>query len=269
MRRHVAVAAFAAALSASGAAHAHQAFFARGTEDSAASAFVLDGASISRVVYVDAPCPAGPFWARIDAAPGEVVYIRLGVPLLEELRDYRPTVYLVGPDLPESGVRVPWPLPPGDSAIALPTEGAPEPRVFHEPFTGTDSWVLLEHRHVVVRNASYHVVVDPPAVEGRFWIASGTEEVGGVGEPTALLKIRPFFAAHDAPDLGQSCEEGPVPMGNGWLCATDLAAPSWPAPLAALGIALALAARRRPRYRTIFRFASAIPPSRAPGSRSS
>lgn len=271
MRRHVAVAAFAAALSASGAAHAHPSFFARGTEDSAASAFVLDGAAISRVVYVDAPCPAGPFWARIDAAPGEVVYLRLGVPVLEELRDYRPTVYLVGPDLTEPAVSVPWPLPQGDRAIELPTDGAPEPRVFHDPFTGTDSWLLVERRHVVVRRASYYFVVDPPAVEGRFWIASGTEETRGVGEPGALLKIRPFFAAHDAPDLGQPCEEGPAPMGNGCLCAIDRAAPSWPAPLAALLIALALAARRltERRYRTSLRFASAMPPSRAPGSRSS
>jgi hypothetical protein len=259
MKLHVAAAAFAAVLAVPTQAHAHQPFFARGTEGSSESAFVLPDADVSRVVYVDAPCPAEPFWARIDATSGDVVSISLGVPVLDELRDYRPTVYLVGPDVEGPLVRVPWSLPEAYRAIELRTDQVADPRVFHEPFTGTDSWILLERRHVVERQgASYYVVVDPPAAAGRYWLSSGTEEVPG-GDPTALARIGPFFDAKAAAGLGRACERGPItPAGSGFTCAIDPTATPRSAPLAALGLLLAI--RRRSRIRARAARRSSPPP---------
>lgn len=243
MRLHLAAAALAAALAAPGAALAHQPFFAEGTETGAESAFVFEDARVSRVVHVDARCPAEPFWGRISAERGDVLYVALGVPQMEELRDYRPTLYLVGPDLPAPESRPPFQIPLGYGALALPTDDVAAPRAFHEPFTRTDSWILVEQRHVVVRNASYYVVVDAPPVRGRFWVASGNEEEPGA-EPGALARMRLFYSAASDPDLGSSCAEPAVELTGGG-CAIAPASPPGAAPGAVLGLALAFALRRR------------------------
>lgn len=239
-------AAIAAALLVPSAALAHQAFFAQGIEDGPESAFVMEDADVSRVVYVDMPCPNEPFWTRIDAEPGDVVYISLGVPVLDELRAYRPTLHFLAPDLPAPRERIPLQIPQGFGAITIPTDTVTAPRVFHEPHTGTDSWVLLEHRHVVVRRGSYYVVVEPPPASGRFWLTSGTaEEAGDLG---ALLGIPAFFDASGAQGLGLSCEENEVAIeGGGAACSIDRAAParSGPGVALALTVALGLAIRRR------------------------
>lgn len=245
MKSHIAAAALAAALAASCAAQAHEAFFARTGEGTSDRTFVLGDAGPARVVYVHAGCPAGLFRARIDAAPRDTVYIALGVPALPELRRFRPTVHLVGPDLPVPEVRPPFEIPRGAGMITLVAE--PEPPVVPDPVTGASSWRLFEHRLPVSRRAAYEVVVDLPDQTGRFWLESGRGD--GPDNRAAIPAIRRFFDPQSASGLGRSCseEERISAEGSGFVCGVERAGHPRGAVAGALllGFAAVFGARRR------------------------
>jgi uncharacterized membrane protein YgcG len=200
-----------------GAAFAHQPFFAKGTETGPDTAFVLPDAQISRVVYVEMGCTGAAFWMRLDAAAGTSLFLQLGTPVIPALSDYRPTLYLIGPGLPAASDTPPG-TPDGLGALVFPATAEADPPVFHEPFTDTDSWILAASTETLPASGAYYLVAVPKKeVRGRLWIATGTQEVPG-GEPGALAKVKAFHDGATAANLGQACGlggTGGAPGGGG------------------------------------------------------
>jgi uncharacterized surface protein with fasciclin (FAS1) repeats len=82
---------------------------------------------------------------------------------------------------------LPFALPEGTGGILLKTDDVVEPQVFHEPFTGTDSWILRSKTLPLTEAGKYYIVAFAPQKEyGKLWLAVGRRESFGVGD---LLKF--------------------------------------------------------------------------------
>jgi hypothetical protein len=74
-------------------------------------------------------------------------------------------------------VQLPFEIPAGLGGQIFDTETVKEPRVYHEPFTGTDSWVWREIRFKAPATGKYFVVAYVPSGETeKVWVALGEQE---------------------------------------------------------------------------------------------
>jgi MYXO-CTERM domain-containing protein len=260
MKQLFSTAIFAAVFAAAAVASAHQPFFAKGTEISADTAFVIPDAEIARVVYKEVECPNTPLWLRLDAAAGTPLHLALGVPAIAALADFRPRLYLLGPGLSPPEPALPFELPAGLGALEIATAGAMAPPVYHDDFTDTDSWILAGRTEVLPADGTYYIVADSSLdVRGRLSVSIGTEELPG-SEPNARVRLKLFFDGTTEPSLGQRCddsrastgagdgvfdEDGVVPAGSGCACSFESPGRSHARAWLALGLVGLLAARRR------------------------
>ncbi len=149
------------------------------------TALQLPDDDVSRAIYRRAP-DAGPFWVQFSGEGGAPLKIQLGVPRIERLATFRPTVVLIGPGLPQPDALPPSiDLPAGDGARVFATEGVDDPRVFHEDITGTASWVLLERTVALPQAGTFNLAVHAPA-PGRYWISTGSREAFGLADVAKL-----------------------------------------------------------------------------------
>ncbi|HOQ88654.1 MAG TPA: hypothetical protein PLO53_01640 [Candidatus Hydrogenedentes bacterium] len=141
---------------------------------SAESALQITDLSLSQVVYDPLP-NGGQLWLKFEAKAGDPIYLQLGMPYLEHLSDYRPSLALVGP----AGTgedRVPFELPEGLTARRFDSAGK-DPKFFDEPFTGTQSWILVEEEFNLAADGTYYIVAfDPEEQGGKLWTAWGKRE---------------------------------------------------------------------------------------------
>lgn len=149
------------------------------------TALQLPDIDVSRAIYRRAP-HADPFWVRLSGKAGETLKIQLGVPRIERLAAFRPTVVLAGPDLPQPESLPPSiDLPDDDGAHVFATDRVDDPRVFHEEITGTASWVIMERSVRLPETGSYYIAVHS-AESGRYWISTGSREAFGVADVAKL-----------------------------------------------------------------------------------
>ena len=179
------------ALLAAACGWAHRPLFAAARPSGPAQALRIEDPEVSQVYYSRLE-PAAPLtWFVFTGRPGQEVYLSLGVPVLERLRLFRPQLALLGPGLPN--IELPFRPPPGaGGTVFTPTA---EPRFFHEPVTGTDSWILLETTVRLPAAGTYYVVAfpaDSPPAGDKLWVAIGTLERFGARELFRLGKIRRF-----------------------------------------------------------------------------
>ncbi|MCC6557799.1 MAG: hypothetical protein IT372_33035 [Polyangiaceae bacterium] len=231
-----------------GEAWAHQPFFDDGTHTDAAHAFPLPDIEVSRVLYVDVPCPDRPVWLTFEAAAGASLYVQLGTPVMEEIAEYRPSLALVGPGLP-AAPPVPWAVPEGLGAVVFSTKENRDPPVFHEPFTQTDSWILLEKTISLEKAGTYYIVAwSDQHTRARLWVATGTrEELGPSNVADPLGRVKAFHDPETAPDIGEPCDgAGAVVAGGGCAMGAPRAVAGGAAgALALLAAAAAIAAAGR------------------------
>jgi len=157
-----------------GGAYAHNYVANDLSHRSADAALRITDLTLSQVVYD--PLPAdGQLWLTFEAKAGDPIYMQLGVPYLERLADYRPSLALVGP--PGTGNdTVPFALPAGTSARRFDTLER-DPVFFDEPFTGTQSWILVEEEFNLPADGTYYIVAfDPAGNGGKLWTAWGKRE---------------------------------------------------------------------------------------------
>jgi hypothetical protein len=174
-----------ALMSATAAAWAHKPFFSNGTAAVPQRALVVRDPGVSQVYYHEIARAAPRLWLTFDLKEGQEVYLQVGVPVLDRLGDYRPSFALVGPGLPRS--YLPFSVPTGMGARVWGTGCVKRPRVFHEPFTGTDSWILREARLKVAQAGRYYAVAFAPSDKpGKLWLAVGTQEKW---EPAEFAKL--------------------------------------------------------------------------------
>lgn len=176
-------------------ASAHLPIFDDGTAVDAEHALIISDIGLSQVVYHEVVDPAQPLWIGFDAVAGQELYFNPGVPAIDSLRDYRPAFALVGPGL--AAATLPFAIPDGDGAALYPTSDIADPEFFHEPFSGTDSWILFKKTVTLPQSGRYYLVgYAPTGQAGKFWIAVGKREEFGPDAistlPQDIARVRAF-----------------------------------------------------------------------------
>ena len=142
-------------------AQAHRPIFSQKSATDPNTAVLITQPHISQVIYREITEQAKQVWLAFDAKAGFELFIQIGVPVLERLKDFRPAMLVVGPGLLEGDF--PIELPKSAGAVAFPTDGVEEPRFFHEHFTGTDSWILGTETAVLPKSGRYYLVAYVPS----------------------------------------------------------------------------------------------------------
>lgn len=157
-------------------AQAHKPTFS-GDFDGPDTAFAVEDPEISIVVYQEITCDTDQLWFAFDGTAGFPLYIQLGVPVVDRLADYRPSVALLAPGLDAPSEPLPFAVPDGLGAVVFHSDTVDVPDDFHEPFTNTWSWVVVEETVVLPEDGTgYLVAWDPEGWTGKLWLATGTIE---------------------------------------------------------------------------------------------
>ena len=142
---------------------------------SSEAAFEIDDPDISIVLYSEMTCESDQLWMHLETGDREQIWVELGIPQLDRLEDWRPSLAIIGPGLPEA--ELPFPIPEGMGATVLHTDEVSEPTFFFEEFTSTASWILTGGWiEVQPQSDVYLVAWDPEQWTGKLWIAVGTVE---------------------------------------------------------------------------------------------
>ena len=154
----------------------------------------VEDIDVSQVAYSELTETDRALWLAFDADAGTRLDLSLGVPVSDRLAGYRPSLAVLGPGLPP--IELPLEAPPDVGGVAFDTAGI-EPRFFHEPFTGTDSWILLEEAVDLPETGTYYVVAWPPGeTVDKLWVAIGLRERFGLRDvlslPAVVRDVRAF-----------------------------------------------------------------------------
>lgn len=217
LQAHSLVFALAGMLLYGGVAWAHKPIFADGAAADAAHAVPVKDVDVSMVAYHAATRQSPRVWVVFEGRKGKEIELQLGVPRLERLRDVRPAAAVIGPGLP--AWKGDFEAPPGLGGVVFRTAEGPEPKTFHEPFTGTDSWLFEKRKLVLPETGRYYLVgYLPGGAEGKFWLAFGFKEAYGLRDwlrlPAWIVKVRRFH------------EVGGMPRWA-WIVAAIGAAAAW------------------------------------------
>ncbi|HUW60292.1 MAG TPA: hypothetical protein VMZ06_04725 [Candidatus Bathyarchaeia archaeon] len=170
-----------------------------GTHTTAQTAIFLDDPGLSQVVYHTVTPQSNHLWIAFDAASGQNLYWQLGLPAIRGLENYRPTVVVLGPGLPD--VELPFPIPEGLGGIILDSTGLPA-ESFNEHFTGTRDWILHEEDRALTQPGRYYIVAyHPDGTPGKFWLAVGRREAFGLRDildyADVLAFVRQYHEVQD------------------------------------------------------------------------
>ena len=154
----------------------------------------MEDIDVSQVAYAELTETDRALWLAFDADAGTRLDLSLGLPVIDRLVGYRPSLAILGPGLPP--IDPPLEAPSNVGGVAFDTANA-EPRFFREPFTGTDSWILLEEAVDLPESGTYYVVAWPPGeTVGKLWVAIGLREQFGLRDvlslPTVVRDVRAF-----------------------------------------------------------------------------
>lgn len=147
-------------------------------------ALVIEDESVSQVAYVPLSEERNEAWLRLDVESPSEVFVSLGVPVIERLVDYRPTLRVIGPE--------------GEGERILIEEREREtPRRFHEPITNTESWIHIERWVEWPEAGTYYIVASASSGEAdKLWVSVGQREVFGVSDvlslPQTIREVRAF-----------------------------------------------------------------------------
>ncbi|MBN1341494.1 MAG: hypothetical protein JXQ73_02380 [Phycisphaerae bacterium] len=173
-------------LSLTDRAWAHRPTFSDGSANEPNKALVIDDVTVSQVVYHQATAESPRLWQKFDGKKDQPLWVQIGVPVIDRLKDYRPAVALLGPGL--APVELPFSIPDNLGGVIITTDDVTDPRVFHEHFTDTKSWIIKEQEIPLPADGTYYLVGYLPSDElGKFWVAVGKREVFGLAD---LFKFR-------------------------------------------------------------------------------
>lgn len=179
------------------AADAHMPYLSEGQYGSRESAFEVEDPDVSSVLYHPVNCDSLQLWMTFQAEAGYPLVAQLGVPELERLESYRPSLALVGPGLPVQDEELPFEVPEGLGVEVWHSEGS-EPKYFFEEFTDTESWIVLDIQAYALPAAGrYDLVAFVPSRQtGKLWLTIGTlEDFTSITEPQEFFDL---LAAVDA-----------------------------------------------------------------------
>jgi hypothetical protein len=156
-------------------ARAHRPIFTDDKATDSDSAIQIKDPQISQVVYRELTGESPQIWLSFETPKDFSLFVQIGVPAIDRLKDFRPAMVIVGPGLPEK--EPPFKLPKGAGAKVLATKEVAKPRFFHEPFTNTDSWILRSETVVLPQAGRYYLVAySPDKQTGKLWLSVGKRE---------------------------------------------------------------------------------------------
>ena len=164
-------------------------------------AFEVTDPEISIALYAEMTCTADTLWMHMDTEGLDEVWLELGVPKLDRLEDYRPSLAIVAEGMGDSDV--PFDVPAGMGARVIDTDHVETPIDFFEPFTQTESWILFRDWFDVPTNSDvYLVAYNPEEITGKLWVAVGlTEDFSGVDVSQFSEWVEKTQAFHEVGDL--------------------------------------------------------------------
>jgi len=185
------------------AAQAHRPIFSENAATDPNSAVLIDQPDISQVIYREITEEASQVWLAFDVNERFELFIQIGVPAIDRLKEFNPAVLVAGPGL-ASEAKISFELPPGTGTKDFPTDGVKEPRFFHEHFTGTDSWILRSETVLLPESGRYYVVAYVPSGQkGKLWLSIGSKESFGLAEWMKFgewkRRIRKFHEVSEEP----------------------------------------------------------------------
>ena len=195
MNRAIRIAVFFALLGAAQAVQGHNLISEESSPNSWSDPVPIGNPQVSQVYYAALEAARRRVWFRFSGRAGDRIWFQVGVPVIERLRGLRPGAAVVGPGLPSSDNG--FDLPPGLGAIMFEARG--EPREFHEEFTGTSSWIVIEQEYVLPSSGTWYVVAFSSGADSgadsdrdKLWLAIGTKERFGLGDLFRLCSIKRF-----------------------------------------------------------------------------
>ena len=140
---------------------------------------------VSQVYYGALETEKPQVWFRFRAKENQEIYFSVGVPVIERLKKYRPSLALIGPGLAGSGLagsgfdsnELPFDVPQNLDVEIYTSQGTP--RFFHEHFTGTESWIHIEVTRTIRRSGTYYLVAytpGDPEPGNKLWLTMGRKE---------------------------------------------------------------------------------------------
>jgi len=164
-----------------GTATAHRPVFPDGDASAWQNAIQIDRPAVSQVVYYELQGQELRLWLTFVADAGFEVFLQLGLPKIDRLADYRPSFALLGSGF--EPIDLPFDTPEGLGGRVFTTEDVSDPRVFHEPFTDTTSWIVKEVTVTLPQSGRYYVVAWPNGdAADKLWLSIGREETFGLGD---------------------------------------------------------------------------------------
>jgi len=156
----------------------------------------LDEIDVSQVAYAELDDTHRALWLVFDTSAPAKLDLSLGIPVIQRLASYRPNLAVVGPGLPP--IDLPFETPE-EGGVLFETATAGEVSSFYEPFTGTESWILLETSVDLPRAGVYYVIAwAPNDLPDKLWVAVGAREQFGVNDLLSLGSIiREVRAFHE------------------------------------------------------------------------
>gem|GEM_PF-1297299 len=173
-------AALVVALGLIGNAQAHKPSYTQGGHGTVDEAFPVADPDVSIVLYHQVTCDSPYLWMAFPIRPPYDLFVQLGVPEIDRLSDYRPSMAILAPGLPEAPGGLPFDVPEGYGALVIDTDDVTEPEPFFEPFTQSSSWIVHEETYTLDEEATGYIVAWHPEREtGKLWVAVGTVEQFG------------------------------------------------------------------------------------------
>jgi hypothetical protein len=174
---------------------AHRPIFTEDKATAADTAIPIEDPQISQVVYREITKDSSQIWMSFDVPKDFKLFVQIGVPAIDRLKDFRPAMAIVGPGLPDKDP--PFTLPKDVGVKVLLTKEVAKPRFFHEHFTNTDSWILRGETVVLPKAGRYYLVgYSPDKQTGKLWLSVGKKESFSLEDlkdfPTWTKKIQAF-----------------------------------------------------------------------------
>jgi len=155
--------------------HAHRPVFVKHAATSADTAIPLTEPHVSQVVYREITKRSSEIWLSFKVPEDFDLHIQIGVPVIDRLKKFRPAMAVVGPGLPSEDL--PFKTPKATGAKVFTTSKVSKPRLFHEHFTGTRSWILRSEKVPLGKAGRYYLVAYSPTKQtGKLWVAIGKKE---------------------------------------------------------------------------------------------
>lgn len=173
------------------------------------TAFEVDDPEISIALYAEMTCTAETLWMHLRTDDVSEVWVELGLPQIDRLEDYRPSLAILAAGLPqEDNEDLPFDVPEGMGSMVIDTDDVDTPIDFYEPFTQTESWILFQDWLVLPEDTDVYIVAfNPEEYTGKLWVAVGLiEDFSDVEVSDFAEWFEKTQAFHEVDDLEEHVE---------------------------------------------------------------